>query len=92
VVLVGVHSTCLVGCHNEVGEGVNMVGDVAEGPTFDLDGAGVEVFDFDIFIRFVGTTPIVENCGDLDVPGNYGRLLGGNWSWLLRGVWSWYNF
>jgi len=79
--LVGVHPTGLIRCHDEVGESVNMVGNVSKGPTFDLDGAGVEVFDLDVFIGFVGTDDsIVENSGDLDVTGNDGGRLGWEWS------------
>jgi len=80
--LVGVDPASLVRCHDEVWKSVNMFGNVSKGPTFGLDGVGVEVFDLDVFIGFVGTDDSIEKNGcDLDVAGNdNGRL---SWEWSL---------
>jgi len=75
---VGVDPASLVWCHDEVGECVDVVCYISQSPTFNLDGAGVEVFDLDVFIGFVGTNDsIEENGSDLDVAGNNNWGLGG---------------
>lgn len=53
MILVSVDAANLVGSHDKFREGVDVFGQVAKGPVVDLDGLGVEVFDLDIFIRFV---------------------------------------
>lgn len=65
--LVGVDAAFFAWGHEAAGEGVDMVGCVAEGPVLELDEFGVHVADEDIFIRFGCAGSIGKDRYDLDI-------------------------
>ena len=66
---VGVYLADLARLHEEGWECEDVVGQVAQGPVFELDELVVEVLDLDLFVGLEAAGAVVEDLGDAHIVG-----------------------